>query len=294
MKDIEKLDYLPKKESMNSSHRINGYDMKQYDNGWRNYKIVSRYIRNYLKKSIGKNYDKVKKHIIEKLKDFKARRQENLAESILGSYIGDEFIIDSQGRVQKNKSVEELRKIWRIKEKTIRRTIVIDNKCETFKLRSNITQEELTKLRNLLVVSAKIYSADDFEHLVHGGSISYDKFHSIFGEFDFFPYSCWRFRCNESDFILSCFETNTPAKMYYFKDNNEWKQWQKEKKDKINKQNRERERLKKAEDEMILCYIENNKKLKEREKDVIDRDRFGFNEESFKGEPYHGHKRKKK
>lgn len=44
----------------------------------------------------------------------------------------------------------------------------------------------------------------------------------------------------------------------------------------------------------LLHDIENKKKAKERAQDIIDRDRLGFDENSFKGEFYHGEKRKKK
>ena len=66
--DIEKFDKLPIKESMRGTWRRYGYDVDHYDNGIQNYKIVGRYIENYLKKSVGKNFDKVKKHILEHMK----------------------------------------------------------------------------------------------------------------------------------------------------------------------------------------------------------------------------------
>ena len=45
--------------------------------------------------------------------------------------------------------------------------------------------------------------------------------------------------------------------------------------------------------ETLLNYIEAEKKYKERAKDIVDIYRHGFDEESFKGEFYHGQKRKK-
>jgi len=44
----------------------------------------------------------------------------------------------------------------------------------------------------------------------------------------------------------------------------------------------------------LLHDLEARAKAKEGAQDIIDRDRFGFDEESFKGEFYHGEKRKKK
>ena len=57
-----------------------------------------------------------------------------------------------------------------------------------------------------------------------------------------------------------------------------------------------REHLKKREiiNETLLHDIESDRKYKERLKDIVDRDRMGFDENSFKGDFYHGQKRKKK
>ena len=40
--------------------------------------------------------------------------------------------------------------------------------------------------------------------------------------------------------------------------------------------------------------LEHSRKKKEEDKNIIDRDRLGFDEDSFRGEFYHGQKRKKK
>ena len=45
--------------------------------------------------------------------------------------------------------------------------------------------------------------------------------------------------------------------------------------------------------ETLLHDLENEKKRKELVKNIVDRDRHGFDENSFIGEPYHGQKRKK-
>ena len=108
MKDIERIDNSPQRISMRKTHFRESYGMKMYDQGTQNYKIVGRYIDRYLKKSVGRNYNKVKEHILEKMKDFNvARHEPNLVESLLSSRIefkeGDtrlkEYVIDSQGRL---------------------------------------------------------------------------------------------------------------------------------------------------------------------------------------------------
>ena len=58
-----------------------------------------------------------------------------------------------------------------------------------------------------------------------------------------------------------------------------------------------RQENKKLEEETLstlLWSIEDKRKAAEIAKDIIDRDRLGFDDESFKGEFYHGQKRKKK
>lgn len=61
---------------------------------------------------------------------------------------------------------------------------------------------------------------------------------------------------------------------------------------KIEKKKREKEALAKL--ETLLHDIEYERKHKDDDKNIIDRDRLGFNENSFKGEGYHGQKRKRK
>ena len=61
---------------------------------------------------------------------------------------------------------------------------------------------------------------------------------------------------------------------------------------KIEKKKREKEALAKL--ETLLRDIEYERKHKDDDKNIINRDRLGFNENSFKGEGYHGQKRKRK
>lgn len=57
---------------------------------------------------------------------------------------------------------------------------------------------------------------------------------------------------------------------------------------------REQEKRKEEENKWILYKIEAKRKEKEEQLNIITRDRLGFNEDSFKGEFYHGQKRKRK
>ena len=56
-KDIDRFDDMPNKESMRRSHYGESWDMKIYDQGNSNYKIISNYIDRCLSISIGKNID---------------------------------------------------------------------------------------------------------------------------------------------------------------------------------------------------------------------------------------------
>ena len=74
----------------------------------------------------------------------------------------------------------------------------------------------------------------------------------------------------------------------------EYRKFKAEEKDRRNKQRRENKKLEEETLSTLLWSIEDKRKAAEIAKDIIDRDRLGFDDESFKGEFYHGQKRKKK
>ncbi len=74
----------------------------------------------------------------------------------------------------------------------------------------------------------------------------------------------------------------------------EYIKYKAEEKDRKNKEEREKKKLKEETLSTLLWSIEDKRKAAEIAKNIIDRDRLGFNDESFKGEFYHGQKRKKK
>lgn len=67
-----------------------------------------------------------------------------------------------------------------------------------------------------------------------------------------------------------------------------------EEKKRVRKFEREHKKQMEEKNRWILYRIETIKKEKEKQINTVTRDRLGFNEESFIGEPYHGQKRKKK
>lgn len=74
----------------------------------------------------------------------------------------------------------------------------------------------------------------------------------------------------------------------------EYDKYMAEEKDKKNKLAREFRKEREEKLSNLLWSIEDKRKAAEIAKNIIDRDRLGFDDESFKGEFYHGQKRKKK
>ena len=95
------------------------------------------------------------------------------------------------------------------------------------------------------------------------------------------------------EYVESCFEIAEDNVVYVFDENStDYRQYKKECQDKKHKEDRERRKRNEEYNENILYCIEYDRKKKEHDEDIVDRDRLGFDEDSFKGEPYHGQKRK--
>ena len=104
------------------------------------------------------------------------------------------------------------------------------------------------------------------------------------------PYNNFRF----NEYTCSLFrEKDITEYKRYYKGEKEFHKFYAEREDSTRKINRERKRKKQIWEENLLHAIEENRKQQELAKNIIDRDRLGFNEESFIGEPYHGQKRKR-
>ena len=309
MKDIETIDNSPQRISMRKTHFRESYGMKIYDQGTQNYKIVGRYIDRYLKKSVGRNYNKVKEHILEKMKDFNvARHEPNLVESLLSSRIefkeGDtrlkEYVIDSQGRLQINKKEAERTQLWINKKKERRTTVGTDTSKAMFFLRHDLTENQILLLRTILVDNG-INLGGWFHHICCGGKINREKYDSIIyhiknerTEVNKHGYKWYNETSHARDFVESCFEVEGQICYYYEYKSPEYKQWIKETLKQNKKEYRERLKERELRNETLLYDLEQRKREKEREKNIVDRDRLGFDEKSFIGEPYHGQKRKNK
>lgn len=299
---VDNLEKLPIQESMRRSHHKEGYDMKMYDQGRQNYKIVGRYIDRYLKKSIGKNYDKIKKHILERLKDNNtARYENNLVDSLLSCKVGDDckYVIDSQNRIQLNEKYAERCKGWRERRISKKTTLIDNSKHKTYKLKPDISEGEVEEIKNRLIDNGS-YNKTLFIHVTNGGLISESKLREFLAniKYDYTVKDKWGYTdyiTETRDFVESCFIVAEDNVVHVFDEKSpEYRQYKKECQDKKHKEDRERKKIQEEYNDNILFYLEYNRKKKEQDKDAIDRDRLGFDEKSFKGEPYHGQKRKKK
>lgn len=297
------IDRISNKESLRRSHRKDGWDMKIYDQGRTNIKIVSNYIDRCLGRSIGKNFDKVKKQIYEKMRHhISSRYDNNLVENLISSYIGDgyKYILDSQNRIQVNKEYNERRKMWKDHKLSEKLTIVDPNIENTYRIREDITDSEIEKMRNMLIKNGSYANiCNKFNHIVNGGILSRSKYRKFIESIkeDGVVRNRWGYEYiyDTRKYIESCFVMNEENIVHVFDANSsEYRKYKKEKLDRKKKERREYKRQKDEYNENLLYSIEYNGKRKEEERNNIDRDRLGFDENSFIGDGYHGQQRKKK
>jgi hypothetical protein len=230
-----------------------------------------------------------------------ARYEHNLVEELIGGYIGegDKYMIDSQGRIQINEEYAERHKGWRDRRMSKKLTLVDNSKEKTYRLREDISDSELDILKSMLIENGS-YNKELFNHVANGGILSFVKYSNFIQsiKYDNIVKDRWGYSeyiYDTRDYVESCFEIADDDVLYIFDENSsEYKQYKKECQDKKHKADRERRRRNEEYNDNILYYIEYNRKKKEHDKDIVDRDRLGFDEDSFKGEFYHGQKRKKK
>lgn len=278
MKDIEKFDNYPQKLTMRRTHYGEKYDMKIYDQGAQNYKIVGRYIDRYLKKSVGRNYEKVKKHILEKMKDYNvARHESNLVETLLSSRVvvkdGDtrlkDYIIDSQGRLQINKKEAERTQHWIDYKKEKKTTVITDTSNMMFFLRTDLTEKQILLLRTILIDN-HINLGEWFHHICCGGKINKEKYDNITSHIKNeriekcrHGYKWYDETSYARDFVESCFTVEGQIRYYYEYKSPEYKKWKKEEKKRKKKEYREHLKNWELKNETLLHDLESQKKLKE-------------------------------
>lgn len=302
-KDIERFDNMSNKESMRGSHHKDGWDMKIYDQGRHNYKIVSRYIDRYLQKSIGKNFDKVKKHIYEKMVHHNiARHEDNIVDDLIYNYIGDsannKYILDSLNRIQLNKEYIKRHNRWSEDKKNSKLTIIDKDKEVSYRIKDGITDNEINKLKDMLINNGS-YNKEVFNHIFNGGILSQKKYMEFIYSIKYDDVIKRRWSCDyiydTRKYAESLFTIYDDNVLYIFDDvkSSEYIRYKKEISDRKRKERREYKKEKEEYNDDLLFCLEYNRKKKEEERNIIERDRLGFDENSFKGEFYHGQKRKK-
>lgn len=303
-KDIDRFDNMSNKESMRGSHHKKSWSMKMYDQGSYNYKMVSRYIERCLRKSIGKNFDNVKKHIYEKMVHHNiARHDDNIVDGLIYNYIGEsefyKYILDSQNRIQLNKEYIK-RHNRRSEDKKNRKLTIIDKDKEvSYRIKDGITDNEINKLKDMLINNGS-YNKEVFNHIFNGGILSRKKYMEFI-----YSIKCdgvikrrygYDYIYDTRKYVESLF-TIYDDNVFYIFDNvksSEYIRYKKEISDSRRKIERENKKEREEYNDDLLFRIEHKRKQREEEKNNIDRDRLGFDDNSFKGEPYHGQKRKKK
>lgn len=302
-KDIDRFDNMSNKESMRGSHHKEGWCMKMYDQGRCNYKIVSRYIKRCLQKSIGKNFDKVKKHIYEKMFHHNiARHDDNIVDGLIYNYIGEsefyKYILDSQNRIQLNKEYIKKHNSKSEDKKNRKLTIIDKDKEVSFRIKDGITDNEINKLKDMLINNGS-YNKEIFNHIFNGGILSQKKYMEFIYSIKCDGVIKRRYGYDHiydtKKYAESLFTIYDDNVLYIF-DNVNSSEYIRYKKEISDRKRKERREYKKAKDEYnddLLFCLEYNRKKKEEERNIIERDRLGFDEDSFKGEFYHGQKRKK-
>lgn len=299
-----KLKEISNRESMRRSHYGKSWDMDIYEQGRYNRKKVANYIDRYLGVSIGKNFDKVKKHMYEKMHHYnKDRYDKDLIESLIPNYIGEDkyckYILDSQNRVQLNKAYIDNQKKYREDRLKSKTTIIDNNKEKTYRIREDITDSEIEILKDKLIKNGS-YSKDVFNHIVHGGILSCSKYKEFIEGInrDGLVKNRWGYNVEVYDtreYAKSCFSLYEDNVVYVFDEkSSEFRRYKKERLDKSHKDYREKKKLEKEYCENLLYSIEYSRKKKADDINIIDRDRLGFDDNSFKGEGYHGQQRKNK
>ena len=239
--DIEKFENSPVRESMNSQSRGKGWDMKQYYNGSNNRRIIGRYLRRYLKKSIGKSYNDVRKHVLEKFKDVHARHESNVADAILNLYVGKkdyhDYIVDEQGRLQMNQTKINRDNYW-ANYKRLKKRTVSSGESKTYRIKENLSTEDAIKLRTILM--SKIHlTRKQIEHIMYKGIVSEILYKILIDSNNRYYLFTRKLTTEESAFVANCFDIVSGVD-YVIKDNFEYRKYKKESLDQARKKHREK------------------------------------------------------
>lgn len=311
----EQLDKLPQHLSMKSSARYGNSSWVPKDKYYGGYDSskwhqMSVKINRYLKNSIGKPYNKVYSDFKKKFpkdycginlnKNFKFRFIEYDERYLSWGNEHFCYYVDDQGNIQ-NVYFDKLKQ-----PKPKKKVATISSKRKMYRFSNFIVHNFHA---NFIV---HCYLPRQFDHLLNGNWFSEEIFWRMityisknnvlqvirrlksekwWDDFRKMHHMRWckdvmlKFMFDERDEeVVEYVEVGSPEHKRFIAENN--------KQAKIKKKKKEKEALAKL--ETLLHDIEYERKHKDDDKNIIDRDRLGFNENSFKGDGYHGQKRKRK
>ena len=296
--DVEKFDdeqikhISMRKQISKNKKRIKGGWHYYYNNEHKLRKLRNK-IDRYLEKNVGNNIDVVIKEFIE-------RNHHNINDYC---HIIDMFSNDNEGFIRYSRGRHfyvDNNGFINIKRNEKYNTFIVDDNPSYCK---HVNIDYINKHIDFKNAIIGIIGIDIWEYVVsRNGILQEHEFHRIFTEdnhkysmlckiIDLYRPSTCRFW--DDTFVFSTVKIfNDEIKIT--RGSKEYKKYFSEKNKNRKKLARNLKHKKEEELQHLLTDITSQRKNKENEKNIIDRDRLGFNDESFKGEPYHGQKRKKK
>lgn len=273
MIDIEYLDSLPKRESI-SQGIVRRYGSLYGAAKWEGYRHREKYkypwriAYDVLKKYIGQSYDDAYSEYCRKLKEYGLK--------------------DPDNKRHFDESISELC-FWRINRhytKNYEIFSVDDNKIIHWDMNyfEQLSSYSRRRFPQTLPVLNGYYEITEFRLL------PYVSNYGLKSKISLQEY------LNLSDYYQRRYEVNKELREYITfdsKNDRSYKRYKQEERKFHKKLDRQKEKEKKEIQYSFLTKDE-QRRIKERETDLIKRDSHGFDDESFKGEHYHGQKRKNK
>ena len=234
-----------------------------------------------LEKSIGKPYGDVYSKVCKEYPEMydwgyslRDHFKKQFAPPRYRRYTWEQYYVDENGLIQFTKFEKYKKRRPAIK--------IVDNTRQPF---YEVHKEEFQNYTDLLNQIYYTAGADRYYRLIESDTIPEKLYNEILGRLPFDGNYREQFR-NVVRYMV--------WKFVWEKGERGYKKIWSETEDAKKKRQRENEMLREQQKDGLIQYIEWQRKSKEQQNDLITRDRHGFDDESFKGEFYHGQKRKKK
>lgn len=260
--------------------KTNGDFWDYLEKKWFKQGKVYSYINRFWEKHVGENYNECQKILARNLKEKFGYGPENFyminveLESInkpLSKY--DEFVVDDDGNVLRNK-----------RRYINHPTVKVDNRVihgYTFD-RGDFNEDEMNILINRL--------GKDKVHRMFTETITPEEYKKIYERL------CGYWVCSKRvELDRKTHPIVEGEVVEYGRGTSVYSQWKHESKDAYRKSKREKRRKELEKEESLLHDIIERRRVEERRENLLKIQKHGFDEdESFRGEEYHGGKRKRK